>query len=276
MYQMEQIAVMDRNSLINLLENAEKCLLTVEQILNQKGSLEQQKTDLQAKCEEIRKKIKKFPFVPAIVVSVIMTLCYFPSVVVLAAVVAAAVLYKNKQYPVMETQIQEIQTQEIPSVESQIVKCDDYLNQLKEPAMVVKSLLCLMPENHRDLETIRGIKKELLRGAKDWYSALMGYEAVLAREEQQRQIREMQENVQQVAVNSERTAESVEEVRKHTEDIAKNTERTAAAAETAARNSARTADAAEKSAEANAWAAESAARQARAAESAAYWIYTSL
>ena len=45
-------------------------------------------------------------------------------------------------------------------------------------------------------------KKKLLQGAPNWYTAVQGYQSALQREEQARQMREMQANVQQVAADS--------------------------------------------------------------------------
>lgn len=157
-----------------------------------------------------------------------------------------------------------------------IQQCGDDLNSLTSWAMSVKTLFSLLPENLRNLESLRGIRDQLLHGAPNWYTAVQGYQAVLQREEQARQMREMQANVQQVAAESRRTAAAVDDVRRQTQDIARNTARTAQAAENSAYNAARTAAAAEESAKANKRRANAAERQAAAAEDASYYIKEAL
>ena len=99
-------------------------------------------------------------------------------------------------------QIETIQNQQITAVDMKIRQCGDNLNSLGPWTMSVKTLFSLLPENLRNLESLRGIRDQLLQGAPNWYTAVQGYQSALQREEQARQMREMQANVQQVAADS--------------------------------------------------------------------------
>lgn len=165
------------------------------------------------------------PWMGVLVILALISNWFLP---VLIAAIAGGFIYKKKQKPVWESQMADIQNQQIPDVDMKIRQCGDNLNSLGSWAMSVKTLFSLLPENLRNLESLRGIRDQLLQGAPNWYTAVQGYQSVLQREEQARQMREMQANVQQVAADSKRTAAAVDDVRRQTQDIARNTARTAA------------------------------------------------
>lgn len=280
MYNMDQIAGMDRRSLIAALNDAEKCLLQIEQVLVSQNGFKAQKADMMKQCEKLRKKIKGIPFLPGIIAFVVLAFFSNWCLLVLIGIIAAGIFYKKNERPKWEAEIVNITDRQIPAIDMEISQCDDSLNSLMPWAMNVKSLLSLLPENLRNLQSIRAIRGQLTQGAPNWFTAVQSYQSLLREQERDRQIREMQKNVEQVAASSERTAKDVEDIRKQAKDIARNTERTAAAAESSALNSARMASAAESSARSNAERARAAketaansARAADAAEAAANWIY---
>ena len=280
MYNMNQVADMDRNTLVAVINDAEQCVLHVQNVLDARKGFQDQKAGLLNQCAQIQKKIKWFPFMPWMAVLVILALFNNWFLLVLIAAIAGGFIYKAKKKHVWEMQIETIQNQQIPAVDMKIRQCGDNLNSLGPWTMSVKTLFSLLPENLRNLESLRD---QLLQGAPNWYTAVQGYQSALQREEQARQMREMQANVQQVAADSRRTAAAVDDVRRQTQDIARNTARTAQAAENSAYHAARTAAAAQESAKANRQSAKAnerrakaAERQAAAAEDASYYIKDAL
>ena len=107
----------------------------------------------------------------------------------LSAVIVAAILYKKKQRPLWEEQLSALQNQQIPAVENQIRQWNDQLNSLGPWARNVKSLLALLPEQLRNLDSIRGIREQLRQGARDWYTAVQSYQALLREQERDRVIK---------------------------------------------------------------------------------------
>ena len=263
---MDQLAGMERNSLVAVLNDAEACLLQIEQALIGREQSEAEKKKLSNQCSRLQRGINGLPLLPAIAVSAFLALFSNFFLLVLAAVIVAAILYKKKQRPLWEEQLSALQNQQIPAVENQIRQWNDQLNSLGPWARNVKSLLALLPEQLRNLDSIRGIREQLRQGARDWYTAVQSYQALLREQERDRQIRQMQENVQKVAQDSRQTKTAMEEIQKKTRDIERNTARTAAAAEEAAQHSARAAKAARDNAKANERQAKAAEKQAEEAK----------
>lgn len=287
MYTIDNMNAMSRKQLVDVINDAERCLLQIQQILESQDKLKNQKSQLNSRCDSLKRRIKGLPFIPGIIALVVLSLFSKWFLIFLVAAIVFAVLYKKKKKPEWEEQVSNIEKKQIPSLETQIVRSNEQLNSIRAWTVNVKSLLALLPENLRNLSALRGIREQLMQGAPNWFSALQAYQSLLREEERDRQLREMQTNVQRMSANTERTAAAVENVRKHAEGIERNTARTAAAAESAAYNSKRAAAAAENSARINAQMAQTAERAAQAtertaraseraasaAEEAAYWIW---
>lgn len=97
MYNMNQVVDMDRNTLVAALNDAEQCVLRVQNVLDTQRNFQNQKASLLRQYAQIQKKIKWFPFMPWMVVPFILALLNNWFLLVLIAAIAGGFVYKKKR-----------------------------------------------------------------------------------------------------------------------------------------------------------------------------------
>lgn len=212
MYTRNEVARMQPDELINALDDAEQCLLTLDEAERNRKGLISEKNILLSCRNNLQNNGTKIPTPFKIaVIPAFFLMSVLPGWVqwiIIILVIVAVVFYKKHRRAYVEVRVEQIQSVDLPDVEAKIAKSNQQIESLQPWLYKVQSL---MTEEMTSLDCVRGIRAQLMRGAPNWFAALQAYQATLdaqaraKREEEHRQY--MEEQARQTAANSAKAAQ---------------------------------------------------------------------